>query len=134
MPKGYRRIQVGQIVTYIKKHLKGKYWHDALRVCQSEGASLVKMDSRKKKRLVDIKFGRVDWMWIGLKDVFKNDTFYWTDGEPLTNIEAWKPGEPSHMFVGVDEDCVESRHGHKYMAHVSCNLLRGYLCETDPLK
>ncbi|XP_048251546.1 CD209 antigen-like protein E [Haliotis rufescens] len=136
MPKGYHRMQVGQIVTYIKKHPKDRGWHDALRACQSEGASLVKMDSSKKQKLVDRKFphfGRV-YMWIGLNDVFQNDTFYWTDGERLTNIEAWIPGEPSLVAGGMDEDCVESRHGHKYMNDIPCHLLRSYLCEIDPLK
>ena len=45
-----------------------------------------------------------EWIWIGGRDQFENDVYYWLDGTPVENFDTnWALDEPdggNHVHAG----------------------------------
>ena len=51
-----------------------------------------------------------EWLWIGGRDQFENDVYYWLDGSPVDNFDTnWAIDEPDggthdYMYIRDNED------------------------------
>ncbi|XP_046332137.1 C-type lectin TsL-like [Haliotis rufescens] len=108
-PKGYMALKVGAEFIRVKLYMEKKTWDDAQTSCQEDGGSLAKLDTRQIERsIVSLSgFAAVKTLgpWIGLSDLYDNDTYFWTDGTPTTYLN-WLDRRPSHSYKGQKENCV----------------------------
>ncbi|XP_071117260.1 aggrecan core protein-like [Haliotis cracherodii] len=129
---GYVEYQAGEEQMYIKEYSTKMTWDQASEQCRSDGARLVKLDTRVRQAAIK-KY--LTPHWIGLRDLHDNDTYVWTDGSPLS-FNAWCIREPSHFskFSGEKEDCVEiAWRGYIMPSNqwndVRCDSVIPFLCE-----
>ncbi|XP_071098442.1 C-type mannose receptor 2-like [Haliotis cracherodii] len=139
---GYRSFKAGKFKMNIKKHNTKLSWDAALAVCESEGGSLVKIDTKLKedaiKEKIKIKssWGRPAYLWLGLRYYKEMKSFAWTDKTPLGYTD-WGTGEPSHSYREmsgrvVKEDCVAlsgSMFLGNYWNDRTCSKVNGFICE-----
>ncbi|XP_072526876.1 uncharacterized protein [Salminus brasiliensis] len=104
-------------------------WSGSRQACQSKGADLVIINSRKEQDYINKTFLRTE-AWIGLTDIQTEGVWKWVDGSALTT-EFWWPGEPNDYG---NEDCALT--GFKYStsdtltwADAPCGHIAVGLCE-----
>ncbi|XP_046565413.1 versican core protein-like [Haliotis rubra] len=139
--QGIKRFTARDYETNFKQHFERRAWDAALQICQAEGGSLVKINTSDKQdfviRIIDMKkpFFGGDYLWIGLKDVTKTNTFLWTDNSSLKH-NRWGGGQPSNLSSGrggeQPEDCV-ALVSHRvlgwYWDDRTCSEKSKFLCE-----
>ncbi|XP_036439388.1 C-type lectin domain family 4 member C-like [Colossoma macropomum] len=77
-------------------------WTESRQDCNSKGADLVIINSRKEQEFVEM-IRRGQEAWIGLSDISKENGWKWVDGSTLTT-RFWCSREPNN-YEG-NEDCV----------------------------
>ncbi|XP_067653228.1 C-type lectin lectoxin-Lio3-like [Haliotis asinina] len=139
---GYRSLKAGKVKINVKRHVIPLSWDAALSVCQSEGGSLVKIDTKEKETAIMKKFNIQSrsfspvYLWMGLRYFKVQRKFLWTDKTPLEHGN-WGIGEPSHTWMKLDgtvvmEDCVALAVpllGNIYWNDHPCSKTRGFICE-----
>uniref|UniRef100_K4I4J7 Lectin-Abr-1 n=1 Tax=Abronia graminea TaxID=278977 RepID=K4I4J7_ABRGR len=107
-------------------------WPDAELACQNFNSHLASIHSKEEGDQVagyvgdHLKlFGHV---WIGMRDMWKNGVWSWTDNSP-SNYTAWNIGEPNNQRS--QESCVElwSFSGYRRWNDKSCKSERAFLCK-----
>ncbi|XP_014898347.1 lactose-binding lectin l-2-like [Poecilia latipinna] len=109
-------------------------WADAEQHCVNQGANLVSIHSLEEenfvKRLIR-NIAQVDNIyWIGLSDIHKDGTYFWSDGSRF-NFSFWNAGEPNNN--GGSEPCVHSNVGSaKGWNDTLCRLKYSFVCKARP--
>ncbi|XP_046566073.1 macrophage mannose receptor 1-like [Haliotis rubra] len=143
MKPGYRSIKAGKVKVNVKRHVTPLSWDAALRVCQSEGGSLVKIDTKEKETVIKKKLQITSrsitpvYLWMGLRYFKERHRFLWTDKMPL-EYDNWGTGEPSHTWKDIagtifTEDCVAlagQLFRGVYWNDRSCSFKCGFICEV----
>ena len=47
------------------------------------------------------------YIWLGARDVNKNNTYYWVNGAPVT-FNDWRFGHPDGVPSGAGGNCISS--------------------------
>ncbi|KAJ8267981.1 hypothetical protein COCON_G00131530 [Conger conger] len=107
-----------------------KTWADAEMNCLLLGGNLASVWSEEDQKFqvkLQKQSGTVEPFWIGLSDVHKEGTWFWSDGTAVYYTN-WAPGEPNNF---KEEDCVvtELQIIHSYVTHLSIFF---QLVSTDP--
>ena len=111
-----------------------KSWADARKTCLRQNADLVVIDNAEENQhilsLVKRQRSNKDY-WIGLIDVDGQDIFKWIAyNSTLQNYTYWVKGEPTNVWNGQKEDCVEMRKIRNFKWNdVPCNDRNGFICE-----
>ncbi|XP_061109662.1 lactose-binding lectin l-2-like [Conger conger] len=82
-----------------------KTWADAEMNCLLLGGNLASVWSEEDQKFqvkLQKQSGTVEPFWIGLSDVHKEGTWFWSDGTAVYYTN-WAPGEPNNF---KEEDCV----------------------------
>ncbi|XP_046341348.2 snaclec B9-like [Haliotis rufescens] len=118
----------GSEQTNLKLHMGQKTWADAMKACREDGMSLLQMDTRQKQLAVILHPRYNDFnlykMWLGLTDLYHNDSYYWTSGAPIT-YAGWAYGEPTHG----SQDCVYVAMNSMKWTDSNCESKRRFICE-----
>ena len=71
-------------------------------------------------------FSNIDELWIGLNDKNRENTFKWTNSDPVI-FTKWGSDEPNNL--NGDEDCVHMRFNGLWNDNKCDNLLFFYVCQ-----
>ncbi|XP_062992062.1 C-type lectin domain family 4 member F-like [Elgaria multicarinata webbii] len=110
---------------------EAKSWHEAEQACESHGAHLTSVTSRKEMDYL-FREARGQFFWIGLTDQREEGTWSWVDGEKYKDLGFWGRGQPDnwHGAPGHHEDCV---HVSDHWNDVSCTYhYKGFCKKVFP--
>ncbi|XP_071389044.1 CD209 antigen-like isoform X2 [Centroberyx affinis] len=99
-----------------------KTWNESRQDCQSRGADLVIVNSRKEQSFLK---GLHDRTWLGLSDWHTEGVWKWVDGSNMTD-GFWAPGEPNDSG---GEDCAELVRRLDAWNDLPCSEKRDWICE-----
>ncbi|XP_034743949.1 C-type lectin domain family 4 member E-like [Etheostoma cragini] len=104
-------------------------WEDSRRDCKNRGADLAVVNNKEEQAFIN-SFKRI--LWIGLTDRDKEGTWNWVDGSVLSSPMFWESGQPSVIFNGQKEDCVNTYFFNNMYASwndENCANLQQWICE-----
>ncbi|XP_041356112.1 snaclec convulxin subunit beta-like [Gigantopelta aegis] len=104
-----------------------KTWFQAKAACESDGGSLIKLDTEDKVRdILDILESDYPqlWFYIGANDPSNTLAWEWTDGQRVERM-WWGPGQDE----GANEPCVITGSKLNDWKDVKCNEQHRYICE-----
>ncbi|XP_038076947.1 macrophage mannose receptor 1-like [Patiria miniata] len=104
--------------------------YQAERTCNDMGANLVTIHHKLENMFVQENILAVrtdDAAWLGL---YRTDEggFQWMDSEPV-EYDNWVNGEPTLIWNGEHENCVEMYTSSGEWNDVDCNQLRTFICK-----
>ncbi|XP_007547868.1 ladderlectin-like, partial [Poecilia formosa] len=107
-------------------------WADAEQHCVNQGANLVSIHSLAEENFVKMLIRNFDPIespnWIGLSDIHKDGTYFWSDGSRF-NFMFWNAGEPNNN--GGPEPCVHTNRGSaKRWNDTLCRLKYSFVCKA----
>nr|XP_002128393.1 collectin-46-like [Ciona intestinalis] len=119
---------------YLYRTLPASNYQAAVRSCAAIGARLAVFAPRNTNitRMIRQQLSITSqYIWIGLNDIERENTWVWENGERLLSSDAdWHPGEPSHRNGNVLEDCGMLFHSGKWNDS-PCNSVYTPLCEMS---
>ncbi|XP_038667664.1 lectin-like [Scyliorhinus canicula] len=109
-----------------------KTWADAELYCQTlhPGSHLASVHFENQNafigKLISSEKGKRLRAWIGLHDLFKEDTFLWTDGSS-TDFTGWSQNEPNNdLHI---EDCVNTERKNQVLWNdLPCSETLPFIC------
>ena len=117
--------------NYCYKHNSSRAsYNDANSLCREESGTLVM--PKTKQQLIYLTrtiYKLKPAVWIGLRDVGKNRTFFWDDNEILGSWSMWAKGRPKKKTSR--EYCVVMSMRSMRWVDVDCGGLRESICQVD---
>ncbi|KAJ8320489.1 hypothetical protein KUTeg_002076 [Tegillarca granosa] len=115
---GYRLQRGAKCYEFILNERKD--WIDAQMDCRKKGGRLVTIETKDEEQFVEQILRNYNYhnkgVWIGLNDIYKEGTFVWDSGKPVT-FTRWGSGQPDDFRYNQHQDCVLLYVPHHYEQH-----------------
>ncbi|XP_041355576.1 C-type lectin lectoxin-Phi1-like [Gigantopelta aegis] len=104
-----------------------KNWFQAKTMCESDGGSLIKLDTEDKVRdisdILQSDYHQVSF-YIGANDPSNTQAWEWTDGQRVERM-WWAPSQDT----GSNEPCMMTGSKLDDWSDVTCDQQHRYICE-----
>ncbi|CAG0891092.1 unnamed protein product [Darwinula stevensoni] len=114
IPPSYAFAMITTKIHFLKNLDTRMNFSTGVAACQPDEANLVQDDKGVAwhnfiLQYATSKIGATSNFWLGGNDLDGNRVYYWNDGTPVSGQTFWYPGQPSFIFNGIPEQCMELR-------------------------
>ncbi|XP_046361552.1 lectin BRA-3-like isoform X1 [Haliotis rufescens] len=99
-------------------------WVDALNVCETNGGTLVKIETDKQQDYIKDNQRNKKYTWFGMNDLAIEGSFVWTDGNDVTWFN-WRNEQPNG---DDDQNCTAIDERYEWQDK-ECEELYYYVCQ-----
>lgn len=111
----------------------GQTWDLANTACMKDGGTLAIIDAKPKWDFLKAILAQESqyankYIWLGARDVNKNNTYYWVNGAPMT-FNDWRLGHPDGVPSGAGGNCISSLGADNFHWHdLPCVTVNLFIC------